>query len=93
MRIAEEMAQSTSVLVKDLPLVLITHSSCFQSLVTPAQDPRKKAVIAILISIKTYFQPKLIKRNMKGYFILIKGKKSIWKNTSYSSREKATKKK
>jgi hypothetical protein len=37
-------------------------------------DPPKKAGIVILISYKIDFQPKLIKRDGKGHFILIKGK-------------------
>ena len=39
-----------------------------------ANEPKKRAAIAILISNKIGFQPKLIKRDEGGYFILIKGK-------------------
>jgi hypothetical protein len=38
-----------------------------------ANGPKKQARVAILISNKN-FQPKLIKKDNKGYFILIKGK-------------------
>jgi hypothetical protein len=36
--------------------------------------PKKQAVIAILISNKIDFQPKVIKKDKEGHFILIKGK-------------------
>ena len=39
-----------------------------------ANIPNKQVWIAILISNKIDFKPKLIKRNGKGHFILIKGK-------------------
>ena len=35
---------------------------------------RKKAGVAILISNKIDFQPKVIKKDKEGHFILIKGK-------------------
>jgi hypothetical protein len=38
-----------------------------------ANFPKKQAGVAILISNKIYFQPKIIKKNKGGYFILIKG--------------------
>ena len=38
-----------------------------------AYGPKKQAVVAILISNKINFQPKVIKKD-KGHFILIKGK-------------------
>ena len=37
-------------------------------------DPRSKAGVAILISNKIDFKPKLIKRYREEHFILIKGK-------------------
>jgi hypothetical protein len=37
-------------------------------------DPVSQAGVAILISIKIYFQAKLIKRDRIGYLIFIKGK-------------------
>ena len=39
-----------------------------------ANGPRKQAGIAILISDKIDFQPKVIKRDMEGHFLLVKGK-------------------
>jgi hypothetical protein len=39
-----------------------------------ANKPKKQARIVILIANKIDFQPKLIKRDREGYFILIKGK-------------------
>lgn len=39
-----------------------------------ANRPRKQAGVAILISSKIDFQPKLIKRDREGHFISIKGK-------------------
>ena len=35
---------------------------------------KKQAGVAILISNKIYFQPKVIKKDKEGHFILIKGK-------------------
>jgi hypothetical protein len=40
-----------------------------------ANGPKKQAVVAILISKKIDFKPKLIRRNKERYYILIKGKK------------------
>ena len=37
--------------------------------------PRKKAGVAILISNKINFQPKVVKKDKEGHFILVKGKK------------------
>jgi exonuclease III len=37
-----------------------------------ANDPKKQAGVAILISDKIEFQPKVIKKDKKGHFILIK---------------------
>jgi hypothetical protein len=39
-----------------------------------ANGPRKHAGVAILISNKINFQPKVIKKDKEGHFILIKGK-------------------
>ena len=42
--------------------------------VLQANGPRKRAEVAILISDKIDFQPKVIKKDTEGHFILIKGK-------------------
>jgi hypothetical protein len=39
-----------------------------------ANGPKKKAGVAIPISNKIDFQPKVIKKDKEGHFILIKGK-------------------
>jgi exonuclease III len=39
-----------------------------------ANGPKKQAGIAILISNRIDFQPKVIKKDKEGHFILIKGK-------------------
>jgi exonuclease III len=39
-----------------------------------ANGPKKQAGVAILISNKIDFQPKSIKKDKEGHFILIKGK-------------------
>ena len=39
-----------------------------------ANDPKKQAAVAILISNKIDFQPKVIKNDQKRHFILIRGK-------------------
>jgi exonuclease III len=39
-----------------------------------AYDPKKQAGVAILISNKIDIQPKVIKKDKEGHFILIKGK-------------------
>ena len=39
-----------------------------------ANGPKKQAGVAILISNKIDFQPKVIKKDKEGHFILIKGK-------------------
>ena len=39
-----------------------------------ANDRKNQAGLAILISNKINFQPKIIKKDKEGYFILIKGK-------------------
>jgi exonuclease III len=39
-----------------------------------ANGLKKQSGIAILISNTIYFQPKVIKKDKKGHFILIKGK-------------------
>ena len=39
-----------------------------------ANSPKKQAGVAILISNKIDFQPKVIKKDKEGHFILIKGK-------------------
>jgi exonuclease III len=39
-----------------------------------ANGLKKQAGVAILISNKIYFQPKIIKKDKEGLFILIKGK-------------------
>ena len=41
-----------------------------------ANRPKKQAGVAILISNKIDFQPKLTKRDWEGHFVLIKGKKT-----------------
>ena len=46
-----------------------------------ANGPRKQAGVDILISNEIDFQPKVIKKDTEGHFILIKGKKSIKKNS------------
>jgi hypothetical protein len=38
-----------------------------------ANGPKKQAGVAILISDKIEFQPKVIKKDKEGYFIFIKG--------------------
>jgi exonuclease III len=40
----------------------------------PNKRPKKQAGVAILISNKIEFQPKVIKKEKEGHFILIKGK-------------------
>ena len=40
----------------------------------PSSGPKKQAGVAILISNKINFQPKIIKRDKEGHFILIKVK-------------------
>jgi hypothetical protein len=40
-----------------------------------ANDPEKQAGVAILISNKSNFQPKVIKKDKEGHFIIIEGKK------------------
>jgi hypothetical protein len=45
-----------------------------------ANSPKKQARVAILISNKIDFQSKVIKRDGKGHFILIKGKSSKMKS-------------
>jgi hypothetical protein len=37
-------------------------------------DPKKQALVAILILNKIYFQPKVIRKDTEGHFTLIKGK-------------------
>jgi exonuclease III len=39
-----------------------------------ANGPKKQAGVAILISNQICFQPKVIKKDKEGHFILIKGK-------------------
>ena len=39
-----------------------------------ANGPRKQAGVTILISDKIDFQPKVIKRDTEGHFLLVKGK-------------------
>jgi exonuclease III len=39
-----------------------------------ANGPKNQAGVAILISNKIDFQPKVIKKDKEGHFILIKGK-------------------
>jgi hypothetical protein len=41
-----------------------------------ANSPKKQAGVAILISDKIDFQPKVIKKDKERHFILIKGKSS-----------------
>ena len=41
--------------------------------------PKKQAHVAILISTKMDFQPKLIKRDGEGHFLFMNGKKNITK--------------
>jgi exonuclease III len=45
-----------------------------QKRVNQANDPRKQAEVAIPISNKIDFQPKVIKHDEEGHFIFIKGK-------------------
>jgi hypothetical protein len=47
-----------------------------------ANGPKKQAGVAILISNKINFQPKVIKKDKEGHFILIKGK-STKKNSQF----------
>ena len=42
--------------------------------VSHANSPRKQAGVTILISNKIDFQPKVIKKDREGHFVLIKGK-------------------
>jgi exonuclease III len=42
--------------------------------VLQANGPKKQAGVGILISNKIDFQPKVIKKDKEGHFILIKGK-------------------
>jgi hypothetical protein len=42
--------------------------------VFPSNGPRKQVEVAILISNKIDFQPKVIKRDKKGHFIFFKRK-------------------
>jgi hypothetical protein len=39
-----------------------------------ANGPKKKAGVAILISSKINFQPKVIRKDKEGHFILVRGK-------------------
>jgi hypothetical protein len=39
-----------------------------------ANSPNKQARVAILIPNKTYFLPKVIKKDKEGHFIFVKGK-------------------
>ena len=39
-----------------------------------ANGPKKQAGVAVLISNKIDFQPKVIKKDKEGHFILVKGK-------------------
>jgi exonuclease III len=39
-----------------------------------ANDLKKQTVVSILISNKINFQPKVIKKDKEGHFILVKGK-------------------
>ena len=48
-----------------------------------ANGLRKQGGVAILISDKIDFQPKVIKREMEGHFLLVKGKKSNKKNSQF----------
>ena len=43
-------------------------------MVFQANGPKKQTVVAILISNKINFEPKLFKRDREEHFILIKGK-------------------
>ena len=42
-----------------------------------ANDPKKEAGVTILILNKINFQPKVIKKDKEGHFILIKGKNPV----------------
>jgi hypothetical protein len=44
------------------------------STIFQANSPKKQAAVVILILNKINFQPKVIKKDMKGHFILVKGK-------------------
>jgi hypothetical protein len=48
-----------------------------------ANGPKKQAGVAILILDKMDFQPKVIKKDKEGHFMLIKGKKSTKKNYQF----------
>ena len=48
-----------------------------------ANGPKKQAGLAILISNKINFQPKVIKKDKEGHLILIKGKKSTKMNSQF----------
>ena len=54
---------------RDLLRVKASNFPIFQ-----ANDPKEDVAVAILISNKINFQPKVIKKGKKGHFILIKGK-------------------
>jgi hypothetical protein len=48
-----------------------------------ANGSKKQAGVAILILNKIDFQPKVTKKDKEGHFTLIKGKKSIKKNSQF----------
>jgi hypothetical protein len=48
-----------------------------------AYGPKKQVGVTMLISNKINFQPKVIREDVKGYFIHIKGKKSTKLNSQF----------
>jgi hypothetical protein len=57
--------------------IYITSELWAKQNVFQANASKKQAGVPILISNKIAFQPKLIKRDGEGHFILLKGKKNM----------------
>jgi hypothetical protein len=53
-----------------------------QKKIFQTNGPQKQTEVAILISDKTYFRPKLLRRDNESHFILIKGKIHIRGNNN-----------
>jgi exonuclease III len=64
--------QETHLSVKDKHFVFVRVKGW--NTVFQANRPKKQAWVTILLSDKIDFQPKVIKKDKEGYFILIKGK-------------------